>query len=701
MANPNRPHGFQPVSYLNGAPWNNQVRLYYIPQADTNAYYPGDPVKTQAGASTGMAAGQKSVGAARVTKAAGADTVRGVAVAFGVNPANPSESHAPAVKRGSYLVEVVDDPMIIFEVQGDNAEALDDTVVGKLASFNVAVPAADGITSASTLNTASIADDGTLPLRILGLAGGDFGPYCRFLVCWNLHELSGGSSSEVVAVLGDQSANTVYAGPTEGADAAPTFRSLVEADIADLVASLVGTTSWMRFTADGTKRVGTSDLSVSRVGIGRYLCTSTVEYDAVDGHYNYSVVPSPSAAAGNGGDGVSPFLAFSDAVKVDTDQYTGGDLVFFYSPSTASLYALGPDSDVIFVHDTADFTATPTEIDAVTPVAPPDTGNSGCISREGDFIWLSATGSATGSTVRALEVATGTVTDFTNTGNLLCVAAFTDSGTKYVMIYDGSSTISLYAPNFGTPALGSAVSTWTVNPLGAYCQFGAWDETGAVWFCPGTNLVRIDPLVGTDFDTHAYPAEVGGTPAGGGSLVYDTLRNRFYVQVGGASENWLYTFASWVPGVDDSGQFLHFGSTPEGFAPLTMWHDPTSDVLFVPNEDTGLIHRFLGTGLQIDVLDFGDETTWTHQSSHSTFYADGCGYVYASYGGGTRAIARLCYAGAELTIGGTGAGFISGALIADHEIISGTQFYINVYREQNPSRFADAGCSVHLKGIAP
>ena len=43
MANPDRPSGFTPVQYLNGAPWNGQARIYSIIAAYTTALYIGDP----------------------------------------------------------------------------------------------------------------------------------------------------------------------------------------------------------------------------------------------------------------------------------------------------------------------------------------------------------------------------------------------------------------------------------------------------------------------------------------------------------------------------------------------------------------------------------------------------------------------------------------------------------------------------------
>jgi len=49
MANPNAPHGMNPVMNLNGSPWNQTARLYYIPSTDTDALAIGDVMKSATG----------------------------------------------------------------------------------------------------------------------------------------------------------------------------------------------------------------------------------------------------------------------------------------------------------------------------------------------------------------------------------------------------------------------------------------------------------------------------------------------------------------------------------------------------------------------------------------------------------------------------------------------------------------------------
>ena len=190
MAQLNRPNGFSPRSYLNGADWNGQARQYYVPASDTSALYIGDLVESLAGASDGIVLKQPSIGVPALAKCAAGANPRGVVVGIGTDVVDLSPSYLPATKLKAYLVYVADDPQLVFEVQGDNAATLAATCVGQFADYTVATPGAgvNGV-SATVLTTATIAANAALPLRILGLAGGDFTAYTRFLVSLNLHEL--------------------------------------------------------------------------------------------------------------------------------------------------------------------------------------------------------------------------------------------------------------------------------------------------------------------------------------------------------------------------------------------------------------------------------------------------------------------------------------------------------------------------------
>lgn len=200
MANVNAPMGLRPVKSINGASWNEQGNLYYIPSTDTNAYYIGDVVKSLAGAD--------ALGVPGVVKAAGTDTLRGVIV--GVLPSvfngtslsgatlDLANTFVPATKTRDYYVMVVDDPETLFECQGD-ATATNQVAanVNKNASLTIAAPTAPGQWSSTVINSATIATTATLNIRLMGLVqkpNNAFGAYARWLVKINLHEFGNGTA---------------------------------------------------------------------------------------------------------------------------------------------------------------------------------------------------------------------------------------------------------------------------------------------------------------------------------------------------------------------------------------------------------------------------------------------------------------------------------------------------------------------------
>src|SRR2546425_5677078 len=127
MANPNAPHGMNPVMNLNGTPWNQVARMYRIPSTDGTAYAIGDVVKS--------ATGSDAAGVTNVIISAAGNVNRGVIVGIVVAPTiqqNPVASQTPnlnsmtipATKLSDYYVYVVDDPFVIFEIQCEKTTAV-------------------------------------------------------------------------------------------------------------------------------------------------------------------------------------------------------------------------------------------------------------------------------------------------------------------------------------------------------------------------------------------------------------------------------------------------------------------------------------------------------------------------------------------------------------------------------------------------
>lgn len=160
MANVDRKFGFRPIKYLNGAPYNGAVTLYYVRAADGTALFNGDLVK--------LDGGSDSNGIRSVTQATAAGAVLGAVVGFAVNPLNLNIDGTYRAASTARYVLVADDPNILFETQ-------EDAVGGALASDSVGLNADFIVGSGSTttgqsgmqLDTSTAATTATLPLKII------------------------------------------------------------------------------------------------------------------------------------------------------------------------------------------------------------------------------------------------------------------------------------------------------------------------------------------------------------------------------------------------------------------------------------------------------------------------------------------------------------------------------------------------------
>ena len=199
MANANRPSGFTPVQYLNGAPWSGQARLYSIAAAYDVALYIGDPV---------ISAGSANAdGIPTIALAAATGAIRGVIVGLGTkeglmaNPANLDITYRPAAATSKdWYALVVDDPNVLFEVQeNSNGTALAAAQIG-LNQVPI-LAAGNGFVSGwmlASATDATPATTATLPLRLMGLVrrpDNTFGAYAKHLVKINVHELGTGTGA--------------------------------------------------------------------------------------------------------------------------------------------------------------------------------------------------------------------------------------------------------------------------------------------------------------------------------------------------------------------------------------------------------------------------------------------------------------------------------------------------------------------------
>ncbi len=198
MANVNRPSGFTPVRYLNGAPWNGAANIYSIAANYAVELAIGDPVISSGTADTNGVPG--------IALAAATGAIRGVIIGLGksegliANPGNLDTTKRPASDPAVWYALVVDDPAVVFEIQEKaNTVQLAATEVGlnQVPILAAAGTYQSGWLLASTTD-ASAATTATLPLRLLGLSrkpNNAFGAYAKWLVKINVHELGTGTGA--------------------------------------------------------------------------------------------------------------------------------------------------------------------------------------------------------------------------------------------------------------------------------------------------------------------------------------------------------------------------------------------------------------------------------------------------------------------------------------------------------------------------
>ena len=199
MANANTPRGLSPVGTITGAAYNEQGRLYAIANDGTNTYAIGDVVKVAGSSDTN--------GVPYVTKAASTDTPVGVIV--GIRVSDPSVSlvgttlalntiYLP-LNSGLRYVFVVDDPSVIFEVEGDatGVAAADVfknaglTITANQTTLAQSAPLSNTVLNASSFLAIASSGSLALPLQIIGLVqavNNAPGAYASALVKWNKHQ---------------------------------------------------------------------------------------------------------------------------------------------------------------------------------------------------------------------------------------------------------------------------------------------------------------------------------------------------------------------------------------------------------------------------------------------------------------------------------------------------------------------------------
>lgn len=201
MANTNRPGGLKPVSYLNGAPYTGQARLYSVP-VSSSAMYIGDPVTLSGSADTNGLAGI-SIGIA-------GSAVIGVVVGFVVAPPGVSlvatniDLTVRSIPVSSTVVQyalVADDPNLIFEIQDGQTVPTAVTDIGQNTNFLIAAGATT-YSDSGTVTAATLTAGTTSNLKLMGFTQRiDNSPgsaYAKLLVKINNHVYGAGTGTAVI-----------------------------------------------------------------------------------------------------------------------------------------------------------------------------------------------------------------------------------------------------------------------------------------------------------------------------------------------------------------------------------------------------------------------------------------------------------------------------------------------------------------------
>ena len=212
MALINMPRGLTPVGTLTGAAYNEQGRMYYLPNDASNTYAIGDIV--------GIAQGGDANGVPAVTKYATGAAPLPLGVIVGIRVADPGVSLVGAdlalsktylnKSAGNHYVYVVDDPNVVFMIQSDSTGvtrnqlhnlATATITADQTSSLAAYAPFSNTVlTGPTTTNTVYSSANNTL-FQIVGapqdpVTQGALGavsastavPYLPVLVAWNQHQ---------------------------------------------------------------------------------------------------------------------------------------------------------------------------------------------------------------------------------------------------------------------------------------------------------------------------------------------------------------------------------------------------------------------------------------------------------------------------------------------------------------------------------
>ena len=305
------------------------------------------------------------------------------------------------------------------------------------------------------------------------------------------------STGTLTATLATQTANTVFAGPTTGTAAAPTFRALVAGDIPAL--SYAPATSGTSILYGN----GSGGFSNVTVGTGLSFSAGTLSSTASGG-----TVTSVSVVSANGFAGTVATATSTPAITLTTS-ITGllkGNGTAISAATSGTDYSAGTSALATGIVKSTTSTGALSIAVSGTDYAPATSG-SAILKGNGSGGFSSAT-AGTDYSAGTSALTTGLVKSTTTTGALSIAVAGTDyvsPGGALGTPSSGTLTNCSGLPiSTGVSGLATGIATFLGNPTSANLASAVTDETGSGSLVFNTSPTLTTPTINT-------AASVGGT----------------------------------------------------------------------------------------------------------------------------------------------------------------------------------------------
>lgn len=367
------------------------------------------PISTTINATGGSGT---NVTGANLTLAGGKSTGTGAGgeVRFATSPTGSSGASTNALVIAGYFDSSQNLNLnSSLNLNGSTSGTLTITPAATTTSYSITMPAAQATGTQVLQNNGSgvlswaSASGGSV--TSVALADGSSTP---------IYSISGSpvtSSGTLTFTLDTQTANTVFAGPTTGSAAQPTFRGLVSADIPNNAANTTGTASNITATSNSTLT------TLSALSLPGSQVTGNISGDAAN--------VTGTVAIANGGTGQTTANAAFDALSPMT---TAGDLIYEDATPTAARLGIGTTGQVLTVSGGLPVWSSPATSGTVTSVS--------VVSANGFAGTV-----ATATTTPAITIET-TINSPVLAGNGTAISAATTTGTGSTVVLSASPTLT-------------------------------------------------------------------------------------------------------------------------------------------------------------------------------------------------------------------------------------------------------------------